>query len=123
MNQGEIQGRMKVARIMYFEPWDWIIGVGTYADKLIKKTNQAVSTAKDSMQELTSSMREIALASEETSKIIKTIDEIAFQTNLLAMPRLKRIGPEKRAPALRLWAMRSEIWRRELRMRRKTRPV
>ncbi len=37
------------------------------------------------MGELKDSMREISMASEETSKIIKTIDEIAFQTNLLAL--------------------------------------
>jgi methyl-accepting chemotaxis protein len=37
------------------------------------------------MGELTHSMEEISKASEETSKIIKTIDEIAFQTNLLAL--------------------------------------
>src|SRR3974377_2190153 len=30
-------------------------------------------------------MKEISSASEETSKIVKTIDEIAFQTNLLAL--------------------------------------
>ena len=30
-------------------------------------------------------MEEISRASEETSKIVKTIDEIAFQTNLLAL--------------------------------------
>ena len=37
------------------------------------------------MEHLTTSMQEISKASEETSKIIKTIDEIAFQTNLLAL--------------------------------------
>ncbi len=37
------------------------------------------------MKELTRSMTEITSASEETGKIIKTIDEIAFQTNLLAL--------------------------------------
>ena len=37
------------------------------------------------MSELTSSMADILKASDETSKIIKTIDEIAFQTNLLAL--------------------------------------
>jgi methyl-accepting chemotaxis protein len=37
------------------------------------------------MEELTQSMTEISNASEETAKIIKTIDEIAFQTNLLAL--------------------------------------
>ncbi len=37
------------------------------------------------MKSLTSSMTETAKASDETSKIVKTIDEIAFQTNLLAL--------------------------------------
>ena len=34
---------------------------------------------------MTESMDEIKKASDETAKIIKTIDEIAFQTNLLAL--------------------------------------
>ena len=37
------------------------------------------------MKQMTSSMDDISSASAETSKIIKTIDEIAFQTNLLAL--------------------------------------
>lgn len=44
-----------------------------------------VDTANRSMSELTESMDDIAKASVETSKIIKTIDEIRFQTNLLAL--------------------------------------
>jgi methyl-accepting chemotaxis protein len=44
-----------------------------------------VAEANESMRDLTESMRAISLASEETGKIIKTIDEIAFQTNLLAL--------------------------------------
>jgi methyl-accepting chemotaxis protein len=55
------------------------------ADSLMKQTNQVVNKANMSMNQLTTSMREITTASEETSKIIKTIDEIAFQTNLLAL--------------------------------------
>lgn len=39
----------------------------------------------DKMAQLTSSVEEISTNSEETQKIIKTIDEIAFQTNLLAL--------------------------------------
>jgi methyl-accepting chemotaxis protein len=49
------------------------------------ETSKVVATASESMTLLTSSMAEISIASEETSKIIKTIDEIAFQTNLLAL--------------------------------------
>ncbi len=32
-NKGDDQARMKVARIMYYEPWDWVIGVGSYLDE------------------------------------------------------------------------------------------
>ena len=56
-----------------------------HADGLMKETNGVVKTAHDTMSELTASMADITRASEETSKIIKTIDEIAFQTNLLAL--------------------------------------
>ena len=55
------------------------------ANTLMKEAIQVVAAANDSMQQLTTSMHEISQASEETSKIIKTIDEISFQTNLLAL--------------------------------------
>ena len=56
-----------------------------HANALMNETKQIVSRANDSMKNLTMSMEDISIASEETSKIIKTIDEIAFQTNLLAL--------------------------------------
>jgi len=56
-----------------------------HANRLMKETTNIVERAKDSMTKLTNSMAEISQASEDTSKIIKTIDEIAFQTNLLAL--------------------------------------
>ena len=46
---------------------------------------ETIEKANASMNKLTTSMREIAGASEETQKIVKTIDEISFQTNLLAL--------------------------------------
>lgn len=55
------------------------------ANKLMEETKGIVSEARSSMEELATSMTEINRASEETFKIIKTIDEIAFQTNLLAL--------------------------------------
>ena len=55
------------------------------ADHLMKDAIGIVENANNSMTELTSSMTAITHASEETSKIVKTIDEIAFQTNLLAL--------------------------------------
>jgi methyl-accepting chemotaxis protein len=55
------------------------------ADQLMNATQQVANQANQSMSQLTDSMAKISMASEETSKIIKTIDEIAFQTNLLAL--------------------------------------
>ncbi|MBU0992092.1 MAG: hypothetical protein KJ737_06320 [Proteobacteria bacterium] len=47
--------------------------------------NLVIKRAGESMMSLNQSMQGISTASQETSKIIKTIDEIAFQTNLLAL--------------------------------------
>ncbi len=55
------------------------------ADVLMGEGNENIKDASHSMTELMTSMGEISTASEETSKIVKTIDEIAFQTNLLAL--------------------------------------
>jgi methyl-accepting chemotaxis protein len=55
------------------------------ADALMQEAARVVEEANSSMTTLIASMQEITRASEETAKIIKTIDEIAFQTNLLAL--------------------------------------
>lgn len=55
------------------------------ANMLMMDSSKTTEEANFSMKELTQSMKEISGASEETVKIIKTIDEIAFQTNLLAL--------------------------------------
>jgi methyl-accepting chemotaxis protein len=55
------------------------------ADNLMKKVNEVLTLAIDSMTTLIKSMEDISRSSDDTSKIIKTIDEIAFQTNLLAL--------------------------------------
>ena len=55
------------------------------ANNLMQETNQVVSQANNSMIDLTASMEAISDASQDTQKIVKTIDEIAFQTNLLAL--------------------------------------
>ncbi len=57
----------------------------TQANNLMTDANQIVEDANNAMKELTHSMADISSASQETSKIVKTIDEIAFQTNLLAL--------------------------------------
>jgi hypothetical protein len=55
------------------------------ANQHMDETKQLVDTSNDSMNKMEQSMADISATSQETSKIIKTIDEIAFQTNLLAL--------------------------------------
>ncbi len=55
------------------------------ANSLMIATNKVSQDADSSMRDLIASMREIAQASQETQKIVQTIDGIAFQTNLLAL--------------------------------------
>jgi len=55
------------------------------ADTLMGEANTVVAQASGDIDDLTTSMDAITSASEETQKIVKTIDEIAFQTNLLAL--------------------------------------
>jgi methyl-accepting chemotaxis protein len=55
------------------------------ADGLMKQSGREVTKANGAMNALNGSMSDISRASEETGKIIRTIDEIAFQTNLLAL--------------------------------------
>jgi len=55
------------------------------ADRLMQSAKSVVEKSNNSMRALTDAMAEISRSSEETQKIVKTIDEIAFQTNLLAL--------------------------------------
>lgn len=60
-------------------------GNARMATGLMDSASKVVEGANVAMTELTASMKEITAASDETAKIIKTIDGIAFQTNLLAL--------------------------------------
>ncbi|MHC1743286.1 MAG: methyl-accepting chemotaxis protein [Syntrophobacteraceae bacterium] len=55
------------------------------AEKHMGEMSGIIVNGKQAMDNLIASMQAIKDASTETSKIIKTIDEIAFQTNLLAL--------------------------------------
>lgn len=58
------------------------------ADQASNTTNDAggkIKEASDKMENLIAAMNEISTSSDETKKIIKTIEDIAFQTNILAL--------------------------------------
>ncbi len=55
------------------------------AEISMRDAAQLVEQGTESMKQMTVAMDDIQTASQETSKILKTIDDIAFQTNLLAL--------------------------------------
>jgi len=55
------------------------------AMQMMKEAGVIVENANQSLGDMIGAIEEITHSSEETGKIIKTIDEIAFQTNLLAL--------------------------------------
>jgi methyl-accepting chemotaxis protein len=49
-NEGDPVARVKVARIDYFAPWDWVIGVGSYIDEFQSAENMiAAITARGNL--------------------------------------------------------------------------
>ena len=55
------------------------------ANELTRQTRQFADSGASDMQAMSGAMAEIKAASDDIAKIIKTIDEIAFQTNILAL--------------------------------------
>jgi methyl-accepting chemotaxis protein len=55
------------------------------ANELARQARTAADKGTADMQTMTKAMDAIRVSSDETAKIIKTIDEIAFQTNILAL--------------------------------------
>ncbi|NIR97366.1 MAG: chemotaxis protein, partial [Gammaproteobacteria bacterium] len=55
------------------------------AERLSDEARNHAQTGTEAMGRMSTAISNIRDSSEETAKIIKTIDEIAFQTNLLAL--------------------------------------
>ncbi len=55
------------------------------ANSLMEDTKRRVEKGNASIGKVNSAIQEIKKSSDQTAKIVKTIDEIAFQTNLLAL--------------------------------------
>ena len=47
-NPDEAASRIKVARFMYFAPWDWVIGVGTAQDEFLDSAAKIKASSKQS---------------------------------------------------------------------------
>lgn len=56
-----------------------------HATTLAGESRQLVETGRGRMTELSEAIEKIRTSSDQTARIVKTIDEIAFQTNLLAL--------------------------------------
>ena len=55
------------------------------AQQYAQEVNASTISGNEAMGQMSAAINDIQKSSEETSKIVKTIDEIAFQTNLLAL--------------------------------------
>jgi len=47
-NEGDTVARVKIARIAYFQPWDWVIGVGSYASEFYQAKDRLDTIGKRS---------------------------------------------------------------------------
>ena len=56
-----------------------------FANKLVNEVGDMAILAKSDMSELTTAMNEISTASQNIKHVVKTIDDIAFNTNILAL--------------------------------------
>jgi methyl-accepting chemotaxis protein len=45
-NPGDPKPRLKVARIKYFAPWDWVIGAGSYEEEILEGTQKIVDLSQ-----------------------------------------------------------------------------
>ena len=57
----------------------------TQAKHLVGDANSSINEANEAMVRMAEAIKSIKASSDNTAKIIKTIDDIAFQTNLLAL--------------------------------------
>ena len=56
-----------------------------HATRMAQETSRSAENGKAAMERMGAAIRKIKESSDQTAKIVKTIDEIAFQTNLLAL--------------------------------------
>jgi len=48
-NQGDEKARLKISKATYFEPWDWIIGAGTFEDEFFQARDTIEARSRTNM--------------------------------------------------------------------------
>lgn len=49
LNKGESEARIKLARIVYYEPWDWVIGVSSYVEEFYEAERKVENLSKQNL--------------------------------------------------------------------------
>ena len=93
------------------------------AAQYVNQTGTFVKDGSERMKQLTEAMSNIGSASGQIASITKVIEDIAFQTNILALtPPSKRPAPATPGRGLPLWPMRCATWPPN-RRRRQSKPL
>ena len=86
-NAGDPASREKIVRIMYYPPWDWVIGVGVYKDEL-QKYETIVETGRARMVNV------MALSGVALVILVILISIMASRTIVAPINRLTKIANE-----------------------------
>jgi methyl-accepting chemotaxis protein len=91
MNSGETEAKEKFAAVAYYEPWDWVIGAGTYFSEF-KETEEA---AMDAMGRLLHLMLETAVVLFLASLALSWLLSRSIVKPVEAVAERLRIGAEE----------------------------
>ncbi len=99
-NPGDSADRVRIAALVYFEPWDWLISAGTYQDEY----ESAISTIDASVRSLLAKMAAGGFAA-----LLVALALAAFLSSRLAQPLAVAAGVAQKIAAGDLIEARQEI--------------
>jgi len=98
INPGETTSRNKIARLAYYEPWDWVIGASAYEDE-INHSSEIISKGYQSMTRVFAIVAAVVallggivtwLFATKVSNTLKVITQAATKMTQQDLPRLVR---------------------------------